>query len=48
MVDGFEIRWHGSEGETEVNSVGHISWAEDVPRGVAMAGGGKGLAGVLS
>jgi hypothetical protein len=33
--------------ETEANSAGHISWAEDVTRGVAMAGGGKGLAGVL-
>jgi hypothetical protein len=39
MVHSFQIRWHGSEGEIEANSAGHISWVKDVPCGVAMAGG---------
>jgi hypothetical protein len=47
-VHSFQILWHGSEGETEANSAGHISRAKDVSRRVAMAGSGRGLTGVAS
>jgi hypothetical protein len=43
---GFQIGKHRSEEEMMANLVGHITRAEDIPHGVAMAGGGKGLAGV--
>jgi hypothetical protein len=42
-VHGFQLCGHGEKEESEVTSMGLISWAEKTSCGLAMAGNGEGL-----